>query len=69
VAAEIVHDDDVTLPQRGHENFFDVGPKAFAVDRSLDQPWRDDPIMAQGRQERRRLPATVRDFGGEPLAA
>ena len=38
VAAQIVHDDDVAFPQRGHENFFDGGSKAFAVDRSLYQP-------------------------------
>ena len=68
VTAEIVHDDDVALMQRGHENLFDIGAKALAVDRPFDQPRRDEPVMTQGSQERRGLPAPVRNFGEEPAA-
>ena len=69
VAAEIVHDDDVAWAQRGDEDLLDIGSKALAVDRPLEKPWRVDPVMAQGGQEGRGLPAAVRDLGDERSAA
>ena len=52
VAAEIVQDDDVAGTKGRQENLFDVDPEAHAIDWSLDEPWRIDPVMAQGRQGR-----------------
>src|ERR1700688_4494554 len=47
---------------------FDVEAELLAVDRAIEQPWSVDAIVAQRRQERHGLPASVRDFGSEPHA-
>jgi hypothetical protein len=52
VAAEIVHDDDISGPKGGQQDLLDIGPEARPGDRPLDEPWCIDPVMAQGRQER-----------------
>ena len=36
VTAEIVHDDDVAGPEHGNQLLLDIGSKAFAVDRSIE---------------------------------
>ena len=41
VAAEVVQDDDIAGPKDGQENLLDIGPKADAIDRSLDEPCRE----------------------------
>ena len=46
VAAEIVHDHDITRTKRRQKNLLDLGPKALAVDQPLDEPRRIDPVMA-----------------------
>src|SRR5262249_26957855 len=46
----------------------DIEPKAFAVDRALEQPWRLDPVVTQRRQESHGLPAAMRHLANEPLA-
>src|SRR2546428_4397241 len=61
VAAEIVQNDDVAGTKRGHEDLLDIDPEALAVDRPLEQPRRVDAVVAQRSQERRGLPAAVRD--------
>ena len=69
VTAEIVHDDDIAGTKRWEEDLFDIEPKALAVDRTFEQPWRLDAITTQRRQESQGLPTAVRHFGYEPLAA
>jgi hypothetical protein len=69
VAAEIVHDDNVTGLQGWEENFIDVNCEALTVDRAIENPWRLDPIVAQCGQEGCGLPVSVRDLGYEPAAA
>ncbi|KAJ8134041.1 hypothetical protein OY671_012745, partial [Metschnikowia pulcherrima] len=69
VATEVIQDDDVAGSKDGQKNLLDIGAKAHAIDRALDEPWRIDPVMAQGRQEGHGLPAVVRNLGGEPVAA
>ena len=69
VAAEIVHDDDIPRLQGGDEDLLDVNSEGLAVDRTIENPWGVNASVAQGSQKGRRLPATVRDFGGEPHAA
>jgi len=69
VAAEIVHDDDVARLQGGEENLLDIGLKGRAVDRTVEQPWRVDSVVAKRRQEGGGFPMAVRDLGGEPHAA
>ena len=68
VAAEVIQDDDITWSKDGQENLLDIGAKAHAIDRPLDEPWRIDPVMAQGRQEGHGLPATVGNLGVKPAA-
>src|SRR5262249_1660984 len=69
VAAEIVHDDDIAGTKGREENLLEVKPKALAVDRALEQPWRLDAIVTQCRQEGHGLPAAVWNLADEPLAA
>ena len=69
VTAEIVHDDDIAGTKRRQEYLLDIEPKALAVDRAFEQPWRLDAIVTQRRQESQGLPAAVRHLGYEPLAA
>jgi len=69
VTAEIVHDNDVTLTKRRHQDAGHIGAKALAVDRPLKKPRRIDPIEAERGQEGHRVPATVRDLGHAALAA
>ncbi len=52
----------------GNENFLDVEAEAFAIDRAIDEPWGFDPVVAQGGEEGRRVPAAMRHLGGEPPA-
>ena len=43
VASKIVHDDDVALRKRRHEDLLDIGPECFAI---------DGPSMTQGASMR-----------------
>ena len=49
VAAEIVHDDNVAGLERRHEEMLDIAFGAFAVDRSIKDARRVDPVAPQGR--------------------
>src|SRR5437763_258057 len=69
VAAEIVHDYDVARTKRRKQNFLYIDPKAVAIDRAIEKPWRLDAVMALGRQERHGLAAAVWNLGGRTLAA
>lgn len=51
VAAEIVHDDDIAGLQRRYQDLLDIGQELLAVDRSVEDAWRLDPIAAQAGQE------------------
>lgn len=68
MAAKIVQDDDVAGTKRGHQDPLDVGSKALSIDRGVEDPWRVDPIMAQGSQKRHGFPAAAGDLGLEPRA-
>ena len=69
VRAEIVHDDDVAVPQGWDQNLLDVEKEGFAIDRPLDEPRGGDAIVAQSGHERQSLPAAVRHFGSDALTA
>lgn len=69
VAAEVIQDDDIAGSKDGQKNLLDIGAKAHAIDRPLDEPWRIDPIVAQGRQEGHGLPAAVRNLGVKSVSA
>jgi hypothetical protein len=69
VRAKIVHDHDVAWPQGRDENLLDIKPEAVAVDRSVDEPWRCDAIVAQRSQECHGFPVAMWHLGFDPLAA
>ena len=69
MAAEVVHDDDVALRQDRDENLLDIGAKAFAVDRTVDDAGRGQSVAAQRRQERQGPPSAERRLGDEALAS
>ena len=69
VAADIVQDDDVALPQGRQQNLLDIGGEAFAVDRAFEQPGRGDPVVPQCGQERHGPPAAGRDLADQAAAA
>lgn len=65
VAAEIVHHDDIAGTKRRQSNPLHIGPKAVAVDRSLDESRRIEPVTANCRQESDGLPSTSGNLGRE----
>src|SRR5262249_29794475 len=69
VAAEIVHDDEVTAAQRGREDLLDINLETLAVDRTIDQPGSVNAVMTQGGQEGHGLPAAMRNACLQPLTA
>ena len=69
VAAEVVHDDDVSVLECRDEALLDVGKEAAAIDRSVEDARCRDPVVSKCRQEGHGGPATVRHFCVERLAA
>ena len=67
VATEIVHDYDVAGLQRRYEELLDIGFEAFAVDRSIKDARRVDPVVPQGRKECEGLPMPVRRLSAQAL--
>jgi len=69
MAAEVVHDHQIAWLKRGDQRFLDVGSKAFAVDRTVDEPRRLDAVVTERGDEGHGFPMAVGNFGDEPLAA
>jgi hypothetical protein len=65
VAAEIIHDDNVARAQGGDQELLDIGAKAGAVDRPVDDAGRGDAVVAQRRQKGQRAPAALRHLGDQ----
>ena len=65
MAAEIVHDDNVTGAEGGHQKLFDVSAEAGAVDRPVDDAGGGNPVAAQRRQKGQCPPAAVRQLGDQ----
>jgi len=68
VTAQIVHDDDISRTERGHEELLDIFKEAGRVDRLIQNTGSIDPVAAQGGKEGHRPPVPIRHFGVEPLA-
>jgi len=68
VAAEIVHDDDVTGLQGWNENFRDVDREALTIDRTFEKSGGIDAVVTERRQEGRGLPAPMRDLSDQTPA-
>ena len=52
----------------GTQGMFDIGAKALAVDRAVEQAGRVDAVGAQSGEEGRGLPVAVRDLVDEALS-
>ena len=68
MAAEIVHDDNVTWYQSPDQLLSHISEEAFAVDRAVEDAWRSEPIATQRAQKRQRAPASVRGKSMQALA-
>ena len=66
VHREIVEDDDIARPQRGHERLFDVREKAGIIDGPIEDDRRVETIGAQGRDQRVGLPMATRRVVAQP---
>ena len=65
MAAEVIHDDNVTGAEGGDQELFDVSAEAGAVDRPVDDAGGGDPVAAQCRQKGQCSPAAVRQLGDQ----
>ena len=53
----------------GSENLLDIGAEACAIDRSVDDAGRGEPVATQRRQEGEGPPSAERRFGDEAFAS
>jgi hypothetical protein len=51
-ASTHVHDDNVARREDWDENLLDISAEAHAIDRSVDDAGRGEPVATQRRQER-----------------
>jgi len=68
VAAEIVHDHNITRPEARNEYLLDIKQEAFPVYGAIEHAWCRDLVAAQCRKERHGFPMTVRHTTDKPLA-
>ena len=69
MTSEVVHDDNVAWREDREENLLDISEEACAIDRSVDDAGRGEPVATQRRQESERLPFAERRFGDEAFAS
>ena len=67
VAGQIIHDDDVTGRELGHEYLGHIGGKGIAVDGAIDHHGCHHAGIAQPGDERRRFPVAMGNAGAKPL--
>lgn len=67
MTAEIVDDDDVAGLEQWQQDMLDIGAKAFAVDRAVEQAGRSETVATQRAKEGQRAPAPVRGEAAYPL--
>ncbi len=68
MAGEVVHDHDVAGAQGRHQDVRDIGLEPVAVDRPVENHWRDHAVEAEARHQRRGLAVAMREPHAEPLA-
>jgi hypothetical protein len=61
VAAEIVHHDDVAVPQVGYQPLLDISLEEFAVDRPVEHNGGDLTAVAQAGGEGGGLPMSMQN--------
>lgn len=60
VAAEIIENDDIAGFEGSDQFGLDIGLEGVAIDRAIEHPWRLDPVVTQGSDERHGLPVPIR---------
>lgn len=60
VAAEVIHHDDISSAESGHEDAFDVDLECIPIHRAVDDPRRIDAIVAQGGDKSAGVPMSER---------
>ncbi len=68
VAAQIVQDDDVARREGWGQDLLDIEHEEFAVDGTVDHPWRVDAVVAQGGDEGLGLPVAEGGVGLQAFA-
>lgn len=68
MAAEIVHYHDIAGCDGRDENALDVDAEDVAIHRTVEDPGRINPIVAQRRDEGRGVPVRERCRSWQPLA-
>jgi len=68
VGAEVVEDHDVARLEGRNEDLLDIGVKALAIDRSVEQAGRVDAVLAKSGEKGRGLPAALRNRVDEALS-
>jgi hypothetical protein len=68
VSGQIVHDDDVALPQLGNQRLFDIGEEGLAVHWAIQNHGRGDAIVAKPGGEGGCFPMAVGHGGPASLA-
>ena len=67
-SAEVVEDHDVARLEGRNEDLLDIGVKALAIDRSVEQAGRVDAILAKSGEKGRGLPAALRNRVDQALS-
>jgi len=59
VDRQVIEHDDIARPQRGHQDLFDVREEGRRVDGPIEHGGRGQPVEAQARDDRVRLPVAA----------
>jgi hypothetical protein len=68
VAGEVVHDDDVAVPELRNEDAFDLGLEGVSVDRTREHEGREHTAQAQCGDDGGGLPVAMRDADPQALS-
>ena len=60
MAAEVVHDDDISGPEGGHKDLLDVVKEALAVDGAIEEAGSRNLVHPEGSEESQCFPMSVR---------
>lgn len=60
VTAELVEDDEFALGEGRCQRLFNMESEEVAIDQTVADPWRTDPVVAQRRDEGPDLPMAER---------
>jgi hypothetical protein len=68
VTSQVIHEDDPTGLEGRNQDLLHVSGETFAIDRSVEDAWCGEPVIAQRAHKGHGSPMTVRCKTIEPLA-